>query len=31
VLTLTWLAEAADHDPASVPTHVSWVDRAFTG
>ncbi len=29
VLTLTWLAEAAAHDPASVPSHVSWVDRAF--
>lgn len=29
VLTLTWLAEAAAADPASVPLHLSWVDRAF--
>jgi hypothetical protein len=29
VLTLTWLAEAAEQDPARVPTHLSWVDRAF--
>jgi hypothetical protein len=30
VLTLTWLAEAAGHDPASVPMHLSWVSRAFS-
>jgi aminoglycoside phosphotransferase (APT) family kinase protein len=29
VLTLTWLADAADHDPASVPKHLSWVTHAF--
>jgi aminoglycoside phosphotransferase (APT) family kinase protein len=31
VLTLTWLAEAAADDPAGVPSHLSWVDRAFAG
>jgi aminoglycoside phosphotransferase (APT) family kinase protein len=31
VLTLTWLAEAADHDPVSVPAHLSWVARALRG
>lgn len=30
VLTLTWLAEAAGHDPPSVPKHLSWVRRAFS-
>ena len=30
VLTLTWLAEAAAHDPASVPKHLSWAGRAFS-
>jgi aminoglycoside phosphotransferase (APT) family kinase protein len=29
VLTLTWLADAAAHDPASVGKHASWVARAF--
>jgi aminoglycoside phosphotransferase (APT) family kinase protein len=28
-LTLTWLADAALHDPDSVPMHLSWVARAF--
>ncbi len=28
-LTLTWLAEAADHDPGGIPKHLSWVARAF--
>jgi aminoglycoside phosphotransferase (APT) family kinase protein len=31
VCTLAWLADAADHDLASVPTQLSWVDRAFGG
>lgn len=31
VLTLTWLANAADHDPPQVPKHLSWVGRAFSG
>ncbi|HUL24454.1 MAG TPA: phosphotransferase [Streptosporangiaceae bacterium] len=30
VLTLTWLADAAAHDPASVPKHLSWVTHAFS-
>jgi aminoglycoside phosphotransferase (APT) family kinase protein len=30
VLTLTWLADAAAHDPASVPRHLSWVTHAFS-
>jgi aminoglycoside phosphotransferase (APT) family kinase protein len=30
-LTLTWLAEAADGDPASVPKLLTWVARAFAG
>jgi aminoglycoside phosphotransferase (APT) family kinase protein len=30
VLTLTWLADAAAHDPASVPKHISWVAHAFS-
>jgi len=30
VLTLTWLADAAGHDPASVPKHLSWVQHAFS-
>jgi aminoglycoside phosphotransferase (APT) family kinase protein len=30
VRTLTWLAEAAAHDLASVPGRLSWVARAFT-
>jgi aminoglycoside phosphotransferase (APT) family kinase protein len=29
VLTLTWLAEAVAHDSASIPSRLSWVDRAF--
>jgi aminoglycoside 2''-phosphotransferase len=29
-LTLTWLADAARHDPDSVPMHLSWVARAFS-
>jgi hypothetical protein len=29
--TLTWLADAADHDPGSVPAHLSLVARAFSG
>ncbi|MBO0774499.1 MAG: phosphotransferase [Actinobacteria bacterium] len=29
VLTLTWLAEAAAHDPGAIPKHLSWVARAF--
>jgi aminoglycoside phosphotransferase (APT) family kinase protein len=28
-LTLTWLAEAADHDPGDAPQHLLWVARAF--
>ncbi len=31
VLTLTWLANAEDHDPAHVPTHLSSVGRTFSG
>lgn len=30
VLTLTWLADAATHDAASIPKHLSWVARAFS-
>jgi len=29
VLTLTWLAEAAVHDPDEVGKHVAWIRRAF--
>ena len=28
-LTLIWLADAADEDPASIPKLLTWVDRAF--
>jgi GrpB-like predicted nucleotidyltransferase (UPF0157 family)/aminoglycoside phosphotransferase (APT) family kinase protein len=28
-LTLSWVAEAAHHDPASVPKHLEWLRRAF--
>jgi aminoglycoside phosphotransferase (APT) family kinase protein len=30
-LTLTWLAEAASHDPAMIGKHQLWVRRAFSG
>jgi aminoglycoside phosphotransferase (APT) family kinase protein len=30
VLTLTWLADAAAHDPATIPRQLSWVARAFS-
>ena len=30
VLTLTWLADAAVSDPASISKHLSWVAQAFT-
>lgn len=30
VLTLTWLADVARHDPAGIPRHRSWVARAFS-
>lgn len=29
VLTLTWLADAADHDQASIGMHRLWVAHAF--
>lgn len=29
-LTLTWLAEAATHDPDDIPKHLLWVAHAFT-
>jgi hypothetical protein len=30
VLTLTWLADAAASDLASITKHLSWVAQAFT-
>lgn len=29
-LTLTWLGEAATHDPAHISKHLRWVAHAFT-
>jgi len=30
VLTLTWLADSAASDPASITKHLSWIAQAFT-